>query len=495
VSYRITEATVAEAIPPMFSPGTVLLGRYRLESELGVGGCSIVLRAQDQVLGQPVAFKIVRSDLAYTRDIEARLLREARAITQLTSDHVVRIFDVGKLETGAPFIAMELMHGTDLAAMLERDGSLAPAIAVDYVLQACDGLAEAHARGIVHRDVKPSNLFVVERPDGSELVKVLDFGIAKSTVADGDMSLTQTVSVLGTPAYMAPEQMRSARSADARSDVWAIGVVLYELVEGRLPYTGSSFADLVIAASMQPVPPLVRAPQLTTIIERCLAKSPDERYASMAELAVDLARFASRPTGLQCAARASRMLGIASPSASAVLAVAPLPSRRRYARPLAIAGAAFAAISIATALIGMRRDRPPPPAVERRLPAAPVAPPAAAEVLPTAPPTPPAPPPPAATPPAIAPPAAAPPAPSPPAATPPTISPPAAASPPPPAESPRAAVQSGVPPRLPASEPAPSVRTHPGSGTGSAAPGKPRAPRKPAADAAACDPYSRPEGC
>jgi serine/threonine-protein kinase len=448
---RLTEATQVQALPPMFAPGTVLRGRYRIDGELGVGGCSFVLRAHDAVLGQPVAIKILRPDVGFARDMEARLMREARAVGQLTSPHVVRVFDAGMLDEGAPFLVMELLHGTDLCALLARQRMLPPAIAVDFVLQACDALGEAHALGIVHRDIKPSNLFVVTHPDGSKIVKVLDFGISKSPVPDGDPSLTQTAALLGTPAYMAPEQMRSARNADARSDVWALGTVLYELVEGRMPMTAESFAELVLAASTQPHAPLIAARPLAPVIARCLAKTPDDRYPNMAELAADLARFTDRPLGLACAERAARVLGIA-PRVQVPAVTVVAPAAPRAMRRIATVAAITAAIAIPALVLATRPARAPaqakpPPAVS-----APVEP--VAAVTDAAP--------------AVAPPPAPP------------------------------AVQTAAPtPAVPT--PSPIVRTTPPGSPATAAPApaaKPAVRRKPAsAGSAGCDPYARPEGC
>ena len=447
---RLTEATEIQTLPPMFAPGCVLRGRYWIEEELGAGGCSFVLRARDQVLDQPVAIKILRTDVRTAPGMEARLLREARMIAQLSSDHVVRIFDVGMLDE-APFIVMELLVGADLGAGLARRGTLPQAIAVDYVLQACDALAEAHARGIVHRDIKPSNLFVTVRPDGSELVKVLDFGISKSPVLGDDVSLTQTASLLGTPTYMAPEQMRSARDADARSDVWALGAVLYELLEGRPPITADSFAELVMAVSTQPHAPMVAAPQLAAVIARCLAKAPDDRYPNIAALAADLTRFTTRPLGLACAERAARVLGVARPAT----APGPAPSRpRRSARRTAVIAAIAVAIAIPALLLATRRDRapaartdPPPAAIA---PARPRDPGSAARVVDPAP-----------------------------------LPAPAA-----------------VPTRaqVPAPAPPPAVRTTPSSTDATPAAASPARPAlhrrpRPPGPGSGCDPYARPEGC
>src|SRR6185436_9547267 len=175
--------------------------------------------------------------------------------------------------------------------------------------QACDALAEAHSIGIVHRDVKPSNLFVTWRPDGSPLVKVLDFGISKALNADG-MRLTETQSLLGTPAYMSPEQMRSARHVDARTDIWSLGTVLYEMLEGRRPFEAESFSEMCVKVAVDPPAAMWSTPlQLQQVVVRCLARPPEQRYASMAELGRDLAPFAQDPHQARVLGeRMSRML-------------------------------------------------------------------------------------------------------------------------------------------------------------------------------------------
>src|SRR5262249_34773426 len=241
----VTEPTEVQALPGMFAPGSVLLDRYRVDGMLGVGGYGLVLRAWSLIADEPVAIKVLRADLELERESVQRFVREAHAFKKLASLHAAKMIEVGTLDDGAPYIVMELLEGQDLGKQLAQNGPFPMAIAIDYVLQVCDVLAETHAHGIVHRDIKPTNLFAVTRPDGGALIKVLDFGISKAPVLAGEQ-LTQTASILGTPAYMSPEQMRSARRVDARSDIWSLGVVLYELVECRLPFPASSYADLAV---------------------------------------------------------------------------------------------------------------------------------------------------------------------------------------------------------------------------------------------------------
>ena len=275
--------------------GSVIAGKYRVESTLGFGGMGIVLAAHHLQLDERVAIKILRDDVRLEPEHVERFIREAQAAVRLKSENVARIDDVAMLPDGKPYMVMELLEGVDLGRLLQDSGHIAPQLAVDFVLQVCDALAEAHSLGIVHRDIKPTNLFVTSRRDGSPLIKVLDFGISKAAASASDLSLTQTSSMLGTPAYMSPEQMRNARTADARSDIWSLGTVLYELVEGTTPFIAASFAELCIAVATENPQDMKNAPELQPILARALTKTPDDRYPSIAELANDLAPFSSDP--------------------------------------------------------------------------------------------------------------------------------------------------------------------------------------------------------
>jgi serine/threonine-protein kinase len=240
-------------------------------------------------LDKYVAIKMLRQDVMLDQDAKERFLREAQAASKLRSEHVAKVEDVGHFpETGVPYMVMEFLDGHDLGDLVDERGAIAAPFASMLMLQAAEALAEAHSIGIVHRDVKPSNLFVTWRPDGSAIVKVLDFGISKAPTGT-DMKLTQTQSLLGTPAYMSPEQMRSARLVDARTDIWSFGTVFYELLEGRRPFEAESFSEMCVKVAVDPPSPMVNTPPaLQPIIMRCLAKNPDQRYASMAELGRDL---------------------------------------------------------------------------------------------------------------------------------------------------------------------------------------------------------------
>ena len=208
--------------------GAIIAGKYRIERVLGEGGMGIVVFAVHEQLDQPFALKFLLPTLVSQADIVQRFLREARAAVRIQSEHVARVLDVGA-EAGTPYMVMEYLEGGDLAEMLSQRGPLPPQEVVGYVLEACEAIAEAHAMGIVHRDLKPANLFVAKRPSGKPVVKVLDFGISKVPITGKDVALTSAKAVMGSPGYMSPEQMVEASHAGPRSDLWSLGIVLYEL--------------------------------------------------------------------------------------------------------------------------------------------------------------------------------------------------------------------------------------------------------------------------
>jgi serine/threonine-protein kinase len=476
------------------APGTVLLGKYRIEELIGSGGMGNVVRASHLYLHQSVAIKILLPEMAQSESTKQRFLREAQATVKLKSEHSARVMDVGTTPEGLPFMVMEFLDGNDLNQILRHHGPQVPSIVVDLMLQACEGIAEAHALGIVHRDVKPSNFFITRRPDGSMLLKILDFGISKTPVDYGELTGTQTV--IGTPSYMAPEQMKSGRSADPRSDIWSMGVVMYQLIAGHPPFSGESYADLVLKVGLEPPAPLqVPLPNgLVDVIMRCLEKDPRGRHQNVGELARMLAPYATDPiSAAQAAGRAMRILqqrGVqlgmqgspltAGGGLSGHIPISPaqltprswppsqgtslsqgtgqMTPRVRSSRGLLIAGVttlcilagvggyAVSQVSKPSNARGARNEPhvqapPPTPAAQPPPPPAaspPTAAPSAAAPSAAAPPaaSPPAASPPAASPPTASPPTASPPAASPSAASPPTASPPAAS---PPAASPSAA--------------------------------------------------------
>jgi serine/threonine-protein kinase len=263
----------------------------------------VVYAARHEVLGQRVALKVLRPDYAAQDEVHARFLQEARTATRIESEHVARTLDVGKLASGLPYIVIELLEGKDLADVLTEKGPLPIADAVDHVLQALEAVAEAHAMGIVHRDLKPSNLFLARRKDGSVTVKVLDFGITKTCFDDGAVQLTSTSQILGTPAYMSPEQLRQSREVDARADIWAVGVVLYELLSGELPFVGGGVGALFAAILEDtPMPLSERRPdvprELESAVMKCLVRSRASRWQSVADLARAIRPFGSHASGV-----------------------------------------------------------------------------------------------------------------------------------------------------------------------------------------------------
>jgi serine/threonine protein kinase/tetratricopeptide (TPR) repeat protein len=278
----------------MLEVGTILGGRFRVEYVLGAGGMGTVVAARNVQLDQKVAIKVLQDRFASDREAVERLLREARVVAKLRGEHVCRVIDVGELDSGAPFVVMELLKGRDLARIF-ADGLLPVATAVGHVVQACLGIAEAHAHGIIHRDLKAANLFVTRSLDGAPLVKILDFGVAKSS-ADVAAALTPSDEMLGTPSYMAPEQLRSTRDVDARADIWALGVILYQAIVGRLPFPATSSAEVVAKIATEPPEPFDAPVALRDAILRCLEKEPSARYGDVAELAAAIAPFGTPAT-------------------------------------------------------------------------------------------------------------------------------------------------------------------------------------------------------
>ncbi len=292
--------------PPLPAVGETVGGKYKIERVLGEGGMGVVFEAIHGRLGQKVALKMLLPELVQQAELVARFEREARAAAQLRHRNTARVVDVDATPAGVPFMVMELLHGHDLESELQARGQLPIGEAVHWLLQACSAMTEAHRLGIVHRDLKPSNLFLSSEPDGSVAVKVLDFGISK--VQTDDVKVTTTNSQMGTPLYMSPEQVRSAKNVDHRTDVWSLGVILYELLAGRPPYMGSA-AGIGAAIVNDPAPPLrelrAEVPEaLEKTIERALAKDPAARFASTDELAAALAPFSSVPVNTDSIPRA-----------------------------------------------------------------------------------------------------------------------------------------------------------------------------------------------
>jgi hypothetical protein len=291
-------------------PGEVIAGKYRVERVLGEGGMGIVVAARHVQLGQMYALKFMREDVM-TAEYKSRFLREARNTVRLKSKHVSRVFDVGSLESGAPYMVLEYLEGTDLSALLQQRGPLPVHEVCEYVVQACEAIAEAHSHGIVHRDLKPANVFLTRGTNGEPIVKVLDFGVSKvqdlglsSSGGDDtrpggsapDSVVTRASDLLGSPSYMAPEQVISARDADTQSDIWSIGVILYRLTTGKAPFQAQSLGELIQSIMHGTIPsPREHRPDLPPgfehVVMRCLEKDRERRWPDVIELSRALAPF------------------------------------------------------------------------------------------------------------------------------------------------------------------------------------------------------------
>ncbi|HSO36832.1 MAG TPA: protein kinase [Labilithrix sp.] len=312
-------------------PGDVLAGKYRVERVLGSGGMGYVVAARHLQLDQLVAMKFLRRNGTSLDETEAtgRFLREAKAVVRLKDEHIAKVFDVGTLESGEPYIVMEYLDGCDLSALAKQRGKIPASEAVEYIMQACEALAEAHSIGIVHRDVKLANLFITRGHAGSPLVKVLDFGISKvNPFGEADHEMTRTASMLGSPRFMSPEQMRDPRSVDARSDIWSLGVVLYRLVSGKPPFEADTLGRLLTMVMHESPDPLAAVcadlpPGFSEAVGRCLEKDANLRYTNIAELAYALVPFAVDP---------ARARGVADRIA-ATLSVAQMPRSIEVALP------------------------------------------------------------------------------------------------------------------------------------------------------------------
>jgi serine/threonine-protein kinase len=282
--------------------GDILAGKYRVDRVLGAGGMGIVVAAHHIDLDEKVAIKFLLPETLANAEAVGRFAREARAAVKIKSEHVARVSDVGRLENGAPYMVMEHLEGGDLSTWLGQRGALPVEQAVEFILQACEAIAEAHALGIIHRDLKPANLFVIRRPDSTLSVKVLDFGISKMTSLGGSApsaSITKTAALIGSPLYMSPEQMQSSKNVDARGDIWALGIILYELVAGTPPFTGETMPELVLQIMSSPPARLADRrpdvpPGLEAVIGRCLEKDRGKRFESVGELAIALLPFAPK---------------------------------------------------------------------------------------------------------------------------------------------------------------------------------------------------------
>ncbi len=277
--------TPSEAEVPTLELGDIVLHKYRVEHRLGQGGMGYVLAVRHIELGELFAMKVLLKSALARPGAADRFLREARSAARLKSDHVVRVYDIGKLETDEPYILMEHLRGKDLADVLEEKGTLPAREVVDFMLEALDALAEAHALGVVHRDLKPSNLFIAARRDDLPALRVLDFGISKELNAK-DQAMTHSASLMGSPYYMSPEHMRSAKHVGPATDIWSLGIIMFELLTGRIPFEGETPTEVCARVLEMEVPSILElAPNtpaaLVEIVGRCLRRPPEERYSAV----------------------------------------------------------------------------------------------------------------------------------------------------------------------------------------------------------------------
>ena len=310
--------------PPLTIPavGETIAGKYVVESECGRGGLAVVLSAWHAELGRRVAIKVLLPKWSSDKHIVDRFLREGSAATSIQSQHCVKIFDVGTLESGAAFLVLEHLEGQNLDDVLSG-GPLAVPTAIDWLLQATEAIAEGHAHGIVHRDLKPANLFLTQLPDGTASIKVIDFGLSKviraGTWRDAK-DLTQPNDVMGSPSYMAPEQLRASGHVDARTDQWALGAVLFELITAQSPFGNGNIPETCAAVLLQ-APAAIASLQkgVPVAVERadmrCLEKDPDARFGNVAELAAALAPYGSASARKSCEC-IERVLGVAATPAA-----------------------------------------------------------------------------------------------------------------------------------------------------------------------------------
>ena len=337
----------------LYSPGQILAGKYRVERRIGEGAMGVVLAATHLGLNETVAMKFIRPDARELPGVLERFGTEAKVAARIKSEHVVRVLDVGNADRIGAYIVMEYLEGQSLGELLESNGALSVERAVEFLLQACEGLAAAHAIGVIHRDIKPENLFVT-RNGNVEVLKILDFGISKTALGcrifGNDLAPNQTAFVMGTPLYMSPEQIRSDPKLDARTDVWSMGAVLFELVTGTSAFAGGSVAEICTRILESPPPRLADAAPgkntaLERVIQRCLQKDPAQRYASVVELAQALMPLGS-DKARSYAARASCILTASGLNLALAerTPVAPVQTSARKRTPGA---------SIARVLVGM----------------------------------------------------------------------------------------------------------------------------------------------
>ncbi len=373
---------------PNIKPGAVFAEKYRIERELGRGGFGVVVKALHLTLDEAVAIKILTEGEAgpeaFAEDAE-RFRREAQATAALKSEHVVRILDVDMLSSGFPYIVMEYLEGDTLHFVLHTK-QLSVSDAVDVTIQVLSALGEAHAAGIVHRDLKPANVFLAKTRSGTPIAKVLDFGVSKTGMNPDAKTLTKTGAVIGTAAYMAPEQMLDAKRVDGRVDLWSAAVILYELLSRKNPFGDPNDANAITSSLSRAATPLSHyrpniPPSLDSFLLRCFDRDPSKRYQTAAEMAFALADLstprAARALDTLRSTKAPR--GAASPGGMSRPPSAPQPAVRPRAKkqkhlPIIVPILALAVglgLGIAGAILYFRPHPKPPALVPSAVPAKP----------------------------------------------------------------------------------------------------------------------------
>jgi serine/threonine protein kinase len=342
-----------------FAPGEVVAGKYEILGLIGSGGMGYVVAALHIELGEMVALKFLRPEALAQEELVERFAREARAAVRIKSEYVARVMDVGTLPDGVPFIVMEHLEGKDLADVLAEQTRLPIRTAVEYMMQACEALASAHANGIVHRDIKPENLFLTRHAQGVDIIKVLDFGISKlaltSPASKGSRQFVRTMLPMGSPTYMSPEQIRTAGEVDARSDIWSLGCVLFELIAGTTAFDAPTLMQLSAAILEKDPTPLRQLqpecpPELEAVVAKCLEKDASKRFQNIAELAVALYPFAPRRARIS-AERCSYLLRDAGlPAAEIEIGSVAPPSQTSDAKVAVTSGGAPASTSTPAAV-------------------------------------------------------------------------------------------------------------------------------------------------
>lgn len=360
--------------------GEILLGKYSVERVLGLGGMGIVVAARHTQLNELFAIKMMLPDTVGHEGAALRFVREAQACARLKGEHIARVHDVGTLENGAPYMVMEYLAGDDLSRILQGRGALSVDETATYMSQTCEAIAEAHAAGIIHRDLKPSNLFLTRRPNGTPSVKVLDFGISKELDPANQLgsNLTKTGMSFGTPMYMSPEQMANSKAADIRSDIWSLGVILYELVTGAMPFEATLMTELVTKVLVEnPRPPSqVRPgipPAFDAVVMKCLDKRPGHRYQSAQDLMRDLSPFVTADRQHSPTWTHDTMLDVKAQTNSDWSATRKLPPRNDKTRILVVSGVlgliALLGVAVAFASRG-GPDKPTENAIQDAIPTA-----------------------------------------------------------------------------------------------------------------------------